>query len=255
MIDRRLIPDLRYLAAHFAISINEGYAGPLPGNPHKIIGCPRCHVADSDHKNGMAVDIGPRTWSPKCDRHWKGVSRLARVGRAAPEPPARAVPLGRLQRRRRPRLRQPPSPLLDPRRRQALQGRPLGRGLQGGSRGYGRHPRPERRHQRGPRPPLAPAGQGRGRPRQLSRSRPVLARARAPFALVSGHGIEDPCGDPDCGHPGARQRLRLGRREDPRGLPRRPGRLLAGASRRPRPGQARGWDPAQRLPHREPERR
>ncbi len=78
MIDRRLVPDLRYLAAHFAISINEGYAGPLPGNPQKIIGCPRCHVADSDHKNGMAVDIGPRTWSPKCDSHWKGVSRLAR---------------------------------------------------------------------------------------------------------------------------------------------------------------------------------
>jgi hypothetical protein len=77
MIDRRLIPDLRYLAKHFAISINEGYAGPLPGHPRKIIGCPRCHVADSDHKNGMAVDIGPRTWSPRCDRHWKGVSRLA----------------------------------------------------------------------------------------------------------------------------------------------------------------------------------
>ena len=77
MIDRRLIPDLRYLAAHFAISINEGYAGPLPGNPRKIVGCPRCHVADSDHKNGMAVDIGPRTPSARCDRHWKGVTRLA----------------------------------------------------------------------------------------------------------------------------------------------------------------------------------
>ena len=78
MIDRRLIPDLRYLAAHFAISINEGYAGPLPGNPRKIVGCPRCHVADSDHKNGMAVDIGPRTPSARCDRHWKGVTRLAK---------------------------------------------------------------------------------------------------------------------------------------------------------------------------------
>ncbi len=77
MVDRRLIGDLRYLSAHFAITINEGYAGPLPQNPRRIIGCPRCHVADSDHKNGMAVDIGPRHWSAKCDKYWKGVTRLA----------------------------------------------------------------------------------------------------------------------------------------------------------------------------------
>jgi hypothetical protein len=77
MIDRRLIGNLRYLSAHFAIFINEGYAGPLPQNPRRIIGCPSCHVADSDHKNGLAVDIGPRQWSAKCDRHWKGVTRLA----------------------------------------------------------------------------------------------------------------------------------------------------------------------------------
>jgi hypothetical protein len=78
MIDRRLISNLRYLSAHFAIYINEGYAGPLPGHPRKTVGCPRCHVADSDHKNGLAVDIGPRHWSASCDRHWKGVTRLAR---------------------------------------------------------------------------------------------------------------------------------------------------------------------------------
>ncbi len=78
MIDRRLISDLRYLTAHFAIYINEGYAGPLPGHPRQTVGCPRCHVADSDHKNGLAVDIGPRHWSAHCDRHWKGVTRLAR---------------------------------------------------------------------------------------------------------------------------------------------------------------------------------
>lgn len=77
MIDRRLIRNLRYLNAHFAIYISEGYAGPLPQNPRRIIGCPRCHVADSDHKNGLALDIGPRQWSARCDRHWKGVTRLA----------------------------------------------------------------------------------------------------------------------------------------------------------------------------------
>ncbi len=77
MIDRRLLPNLRFLASHFAIYISEGYAGPMPGNPRKTVGCPRCHVADSDHKNGLALDIGPRTWSGRCDQHWKGVTRLA----------------------------------------------------------------------------------------------------------------------------------------------------------------------------------
>lgn len=77
MIDRRLIPNLKYLAAHFPIYVSEGYAGPLPGNPKKTVGCPRCHVANSDHKNGLAVDLGPLTWSSRCDKHWKGVTRLA----------------------------------------------------------------------------------------------------------------------------------------------------------------------------------
>jgi hypothetical protein len=77
MIDKRLIPNLKYLVAHFPIYISEGYAGPLPGNPKKTVGCPRCHVADSDHKNGLAVDIGPLNWSPRCDKHWKGITRLA----------------------------------------------------------------------------------------------------------------------------------------------------------------------------------
>jgi hypothetical protein len=78
MIDRRLIPNLKYLAANFPIYISEGYAGPLPGNPTKKVGCPGCHVANSDHKNGLAVDIGPLTWSPRCDKHWKGITRLAK---------------------------------------------------------------------------------------------------------------------------------------------------------------------------------
>ena len=46
------------------------------------------------------------------------------VGRAEPEPPARAVPLGRLQRRRQPRPRQPPAPELAP---HAVQARPARR--------------------------------------------------------------------------------------------------------------------------------
>jgi hypothetical protein len=78
MIDRRLIPNLRYLAANFGIYVSEGYAGPLPSNPRETVGCPSCHVSNSDHKNGLAVDIGPRTWSARCDSHWKGITRLAK---------------------------------------------------------------------------------------------------------------------------------------------------------------------------------
>lgn len=75
MIDRRLIPDLRYLAANFAIYISGGYSGPLPGGGWA--GCRRCHVAHSDHYNGLAVDIVPRRPSPRCDANWRGVTRLA----------------------------------------------------------------------------------------------------------------------------------------------------------------------------------
>ena len=46
-------------------------------NPRRIIGCPRCHVADSDHKNGLALDIGPASWSARCDPALEGVTRLA----------------------------------------------------------------------------------------------------------------------------------------------------------------------------------
>ncbi|MFN8161911.1 MAG: hypothetical protein U0R52_12800 [Solirubrobacterales bacterium] len=77
MIDSRLVGDLRYLASHYPIYVSEGYAGPLPQNPRRVIGCPGCHVSNSDHKNGMAVDIGPQHWSSKCDASWKGITRLA----------------------------------------------------------------------------------------------------------------------------------------------------------------------------------
>ena len=92
MIDRRLIPNLRYLAANFAIYISGGYSGPLPSGGWA--GCHRCHVAHSDHYNGLAVDIVPLRWSSSCDANWRGVTRLARWAEPTqnhPNPPFRWV--------------------------------------------------------------------------------------------------------------------------------------------------------------------
>src|SRR5690242_1270912 len=51
MVDRRIVPDLRWIAAHFPIYVTDGYSGPLPNGEH--VGCNRCHVKGSDHYNGL----------------------------------------------------------------------------------------------------------------------------------------------------------------------------------------------------------
>jgi hypothetical protein len=75
MVDRRIVPDLRWIAAHFPIYITDGYSGPLPDGEH--VGCNDCHVKGSDHYNGLAVDIVPLNGSAKCDASWQGITRLA----------------------------------------------------------------------------------------------------------------------------------------------------------------------------------
>jgi hypothetical protein len=75
MVDRRIVPDLRWIAAHFPIYINDGYSGPLPNGEH--VGCNQCHVKGSDHYNGLAVDVIPLHPSSKCDANWTGITRLA----------------------------------------------------------------------------------------------------------------------------------------------------------------------------------
>jgi hypothetical protein len=92
MIDSRIVPDLRWIAAHFPIYVSEGYSGPLPGGEH--VGCHGCHVRHSDHYNGLAVDIVPLHWSDRCDARWRGVTRLARWAEPRqnrPAPPFRWV--------------------------------------------------------------------------------------------------------------------------------------------------------------------
>lgn len=76
MVDSRIVPDLRWIAQHYAIYVTDGYSGPLTNGEH--IGCNNCHVRDSDHYNGLAVDVVPlHGTSGKCDATWAGITRLA----------------------------------------------------------------------------------------------------------------------------------------------------------------------------------
>jgi len=92
MVDSRLIPDLRWIAARFPIYITDGYSGPLPNG--EWAGCHRCHVAHSDHYNGLAVDIVPLGGGTKCDASWAPITRLAKWAEPVqnqPAPPFRWV--------------------------------------------------------------------------------------------------------------------------------------------------------------------
>jgi hypothetical protein len=75
MVDRRIVPDLRWIAKRFPIVVTDGYSGPLPNGEH--VGCHGCHVKHSDHYNGLAVDIVPLNGSGRCDSAWRGIARLA----------------------------------------------------------------------------------------------------------------------------------------------------------------------------------
>ncbi|MGE5282737.1 MAG: hypothetical protein ACM3N0_10535 [Chloroflexota bacterium] len=92
MVDRRIVPDLRWIAQRFPIYITDGYSGPLPNGEH--VGCNGCHVKHSDHYNGLAVDIVPVGGSSKCDASWRGITRLAKWAEPRqnhPVPPFRWV--------------------------------------------------------------------------------------------------------------------------------------------------------------------
>ena len=75
MVDKRIIPDLRWIAQRYPIYVTDGYSGPLPDGEH--VGCDNCHVRGSDHYNGLAVDIVPAEPSPRCDSHWTAITALA----------------------------------------------------------------------------------------------------------------------------------------------------------------------------------
>ncbi len=92
MVDRRIVPDLRWIAARFPIYVTDGYSGPLPNGEH--VGCNQCHVRNSDHYNGLAVDVIPLNPSSKCDANWVGITSLAEWAeplQGQPVPPFRWV--------------------------------------------------------------------------------------------------------------------------------------------------------------------
>jgi hypothetical protein len=75
MVDKRIIPDLRWIAKRYPLYVTDGYSGPLPNGTH--VGCDECHVRNSDHYNGLAVDVVPLEPSSRCDSHWAAITRLA----------------------------------------------------------------------------------------------------------------------------------------------------------------------------------
>ena len=92
MVDRRIVPDLRWIAQRYPIYVTDGYSGPLPNGEYA--GCHGCHVKGSDHYNGLAVDIVPLEPSARCDGHWTAITALALLAEPrqnAPVPPFRWV--------------------------------------------------------------------------------------------------------------------------------------------------------------------
>jgi len=92
MVDRRIVPDLRWIAARYPIYVTDGYSGPLPSGRH--IGCNLCHARNSDHYNGLAVDIVPLGGGSRCNASWRPITRLAHWAEPRqnrPRPPFRWV--------------------------------------------------------------------------------------------------------------------------------------------------------------------
>lgn len=75
MVDKRILPDLRWIAKRYPLYVTDGYSGPLPNGER--IGCDECHTRGSDHYNGLAVDVVPLEPSSRCDSHWAAITRLA----------------------------------------------------------------------------------------------------------------------------------------------------------------------------------
>jgi hypothetical protein len=93
MVDRRIVPNLRWIAKRFPIYVTDGYSGRLPEGGGRA-GCHGCHVKHSDHYNGLAVDIVALGGRGGCDRAWRGITRLARWAEPRqnrPRPPFRWV--------------------------------------------------------------------------------------------------------------------------------------------------------------------
>ncbi len=86
MVDKRILPNLRWIAQRYPIYVTDGYSGPLPSGEHA--GCDNCHTRGSDHHNGLAVDLVPVGGGSKCDATWTAITRLALWAEPKPGLPA-----------------------------------------------------------------------------------------------------------------------------------------------------------------------
>ncbi len=86
MVDKRILPNLRWIAQRYPIFVTDGYSGPLPSGEHA--GCDNCHTRGSDHYNGLAVDLVPVGGGSKCDATWTPITRLALWAEPKPGLPA-----------------------------------------------------------------------------------------------------------------------------------------------------------------------
>ena len=76
MVNRRIVPDLLWIAQRYPIYVTDGYSGPLPNGTH--VGCNRCHTRGSDHYNGLAVNLVPAAGGgTTCNKAWAPITRLA----------------------------------------------------------------------------------------------------------------------------------------------------------------------------------
>lgn len=85
MVDRRILPDLLWIARRYPIYVTDGYSGPLPNGTH--VGCDRCHTRGSDHYNGLAVDLVPVGGGTTCNAKWAPITRLAHWAEPSQEHP------------------------------------------------------------------------------------------------------------------------------------------------------------------------
>jgi hypothetical protein len=85
MVDRRIVPDLLWIARRYPIYVTDGYSGPLPNGTHA--GCNRCHTRGSDHYNGLAVDLVPVGGGTACNAAWAPITRLAHWAEPSQEHP------------------------------------------------------------------------------------------------------------------------------------------------------------------------
>ena len=192
-VDRRLLTDIRWIEQ------------PLPDLHHRrLLARPRARG------ERRAPDRARARHRPQ---HGRGRALVRHhgarpLGRAPPEPPADPVPLGRLQRRRRPRARQPPAPLLEPLHGAA---RPPGQDGRHGPLpdplrhdGAARRPADARLHPRHHRPAVrrAPARIGAGAPTRAG-APATAARAGATASAATASAADSGAAPARAGTPAA----------------------------------------------------